>query len=114
LKQAQPKTTEDKSFRLLGPSWAKADRASSHSAARSLLADQRSDGGGAQLPTLSSYAYATGQALVALRESRAISASDAAYRRGSEFLLNTHFADGLWAREDSRLADPASHQGTKG
>jgi glycogen debranching enzyme len=60
------------------------------------LADQRADGGWAQLPTLSSDAYATGQALVALRESGAISASDAAYKRGSQFLVNTQFADGSW------------------
>jgi hypothetical protein len=60
------------------------------------LADQRTDGGWAQLPTLSSDAYATGQALVALRESGAITANDPAYKRGAQFLLDTQFADGSW------------------
>lgn len=96
LKTAQPKTTEDKVFRLLGLRWTKANKQSIRAAARSLLADQRTDGGWAQLPTLSSDAYATGQALVALRESGAITANDPAYKRGAQFLLDTQFADGSW------------------
>ena len=96
LKTAQTKTTEDKAFQLLGLFWAKASKQTIRRVARSLWADQRADGGWAQLPTLSSDAYATGQALVALRESGAISASDAAYKRGSQFLVNTQFADGSW------------------
>lgn len=96
LRQAQAKSNEDKSFRLLGLYWAKADRATTRAAAQSLLADQRSDGGWAQIPTLPSDGYATGQALVALRESKAISASNEIYKRGSRFLMNSQFADGSW------------------
>ena len=43
-------------------------------AASALLKEQRSDGGWAQLPTLESDAYATGQALYALVESGAMTA----------------------------------------
>jgi Prenyltransferase and squalene oxidase repeat len=60
------------------------------------VAEQRPDGGWSQLPTLSSDAYATGQALVALAESGAIPVSDAAYQRGVRFLLSTQLADGSW------------------
>jgi hypothetical protein len=45
---------------------------------------------------LPSDAYATGQALVALREARVISAADPAYLRGVRFLLATQLADGSW------------------
>jgi len=96
LKNAQPKTTEDKAFRLMGLAWANADRKAVRSAAKSLLADQRADGGWAQIPTLSSDAYATGQALTALRESGAAGAKDAACQRASQFLLSTQFEDGSW------------------
>src|SRR5262249_59299485 len=50
----------------------------------------------AQLPTLTSDAYATGQALVALHESGAPPVADAAYQRGIRFLLNTQLEDGSW------------------
>jgi ankyrin repeat protein len=96
LKNAQPKTTEDKALRLMGLAWAKAGREAIRSAAKSLLADQRADGGWAQIPTLSSDAYATGQALTALRESGAVSAKDSACQRASAFLLSTQFEDGSW------------------
>lgn len=96
LKNAEPKTNEDKAFRLMGLAWAKADKQTIRAAARALLADQRSDGGWAQLPTLSSDAYATGQALVALQESGAMGAKDAACQRARQFLLSTQFEDGSW------------------
>ena len=46
--------------------------------------------------SLTSDAYATGEALVALAESGAMSTADAAYKRGVQFLLSTQFADGSW------------------
>ena len=42
---------------------------------RALIAEQRSDGGWSQLPTMTSDAYATGQALYALAESGALRAT---------------------------------------
>jgi len=96
LARAQPKTTEDRAFQLLGLGWAKSGKAAIQKAARALLAAQRPDGGWAQLPTLTSDAYATGQTLVALEQSGAITMTDPAYKRGVQFLLNTQLEDGSW------------------
>ena len=65
-------------------------------AARDLLREQRTDGGWGELPSLASDAYATGQALVALKEAGALAATDPAYQRGVEFLLSTQLEDGSW------------------
>jgi squalene cyclase len=96
LANATPHDTEDRAFLLLGLMWAGADRAAVQRAARPLLAEQRPDGGWAQLPSLGSDAYATGQALFALIESGAITAADPAFVRGVDFLLKTQLADGSW------------------
>ena len=45
---------------------------------------------------MESDAYATGEALVALRESGVVPAGDPAIRRGVEYLLRTQFEDGSW------------------
>jgi ankyrin repeat protein len=96
LPKAEPRSTEERAFQLLGLGWSKASRSLVQKAAGALLAEQRPDGGWSQLSTLSSDAYATGQALVALAESGAIPVSDAAYQRGVRFLLSTQLADGSW------------------
>jgi hypothetical protein len=96
LTRAQASTIEERSFQLLGLGWAAANKATIQKAARALVAAQRSDGGWSQLPTLESDAYATGQALVALKQSGAIDVTDAAYKRGVQFLLNSQLADGSW------------------
>ena len=96
LMKAQPRDTQDRAFRLLALSWAGADRNSIGSAARDLIAAQRADGGWSQTATLASDAYATGQALTALEESGALKSSDAAWERGSQFLLKTQLGDGSW------------------
>jgi ankyrin repeat protein len=92
LLAAQTTSNEDKTFRLLGLAWAKADV---QDAVRDLLAAQRPDGGWAGLATLDADAYATGQALVALHEA-GLSISDPAYQRGVKYLLSTQLADGSW------------------
>ena len=96
LATAPPAGTEDRAFQVLGLTWAAGSREIIRKAARALLAEQRSDGGWAEIPTLSSDAYATGQALVALRDSGYLNAGDPAYRRGVQFLLSTQCADGSW------------------
>lgn len=96
LKTATPQTNEDRAFQLLGLHWSSADRAAITAAGRALLREQRRDGGWAQLPSLDSDAYATGQALYALAESGAIASTDPAFTRGAAFLLRTQFADGSW------------------
>jgi cytochrome c551/c552 len=96
LVAATPRNTEERAFRLLGLAWSGAAREIIQEAARDLVAQQRDDGGWAQLTTLESDAYATGQALVALHESGALSAGDGPYRRGVRFLLDSQYADGSW------------------
>jgi ankyrin repeat protein len=96
LQAATPRVTEDRVFQLLGMKWTNAPKASIDGAATGLLKEQRRDGGWAQLQTLESDAYATGQALYALVESGAMMASDPAYRRGVAFLLKQQLSDGSW------------------
>jgi ankyrin repeat protein len=96
LLRAQPKTTEDRAFQLLGLTWARADKSAIQRAGRALAAEQRADGGWAPLPSLGSDAYATGQSMVALAESGALTPASAAYTRGVQFLLETQLADGSW------------------
>ena len=93
---AKAVVNEDYVFQVLGLYWSGASASTIQVPARALLAQQRADGGWAQLPTLESDAYATGQALVALVQGGAISVSDPAYTRGAEFLMKTQFADGSW------------------
>jgi ankyrin repeat protein len=96
LAKAEPKTSEDRAFQLFGLMWAGGKQEIVRKAAHDLLEQQRSDGGWAQTPSLASDAYATGQALVALREAGVVTTSDAAYKRGTQFLINTQVEDGSW------------------
>jgi mono/diheme cytochrome c family protein len=96
LAKGQPQSTEDRVFQLLGLAWAGGYKEVIRKAASDLLAAQRSDGGWSQLPSLASDAYATGQALTALLKAGAVSATDAPYKRGVQFLLSTQFEDGSW------------------
>jgi ankyrin repeat protein len=96
LLASTPKTTDDKTFRLFGLHWAGADAEEIKKATRQLLADQRPDGGWAQLPGLASDAYATGQVLVALHQAGDVAVNDEAYRRGAKYLLRTQEDDGSW------------------
>ncbi len=96
LSGQRPKTNDDRVFRLLGLAWAKSASQDIQGAARGLIAEQRPDGGWSQLPTLTSDAYATGQAVFALRESGAAAATDPAVKRGVDFLVKSQLADGSW------------------
>lgn len=96
LRAAEPHSTEEHAFRLLALAWSGADKAAIDAAASALIAGQRSDGGWAQIATLNSDAYATGQALVALAQSGAVAVTSAVYKRGVDFLLKTQYRDGSW------------------
>jgi ankyrin repeat protein len=96
LAQAQPATNEDRSFQILGLVWAGGKQEIVRKAGGDLLREQRTDGGWSQLASLTSDAYATGQALVALKEAGVLKPSDPAYKRGTQFLMNTQMADGSW------------------
>lgn len=96
VRSARAKTTTDLAFQLLGRHWAGDSKDALRTAARSLLAEQRADGGWGQLPSMASDAYATGLALTALHESGALTADDPAYQRGVKLLLSTQLEDGSW------------------
>jgi len=96
LTKAEPKGTEDLAFRLLGLHWAGVSKNIIRKSAHELLAEQRADGGWAQIPTLGTDAYATGQALFALHEGGIVAVTDPVYKRGVEYLRNTQLADGSW------------------
>ena len=99
LMHAHAADTEERAFRLVGLSWAHAPAAAIQQAAADLLSVQREDGGWSQTATMSSDAYATGEALVALAESGAGDLGNRAYRRGIEYLLRTQIEDGSWMVE---------------
>jgi len=96
LATASPRDTEDRASQLFGLVWGGAADGVVTRHARDLLAEQREDGGWAQLPTRTSDAYATGQVLVALVAAHALQPTDAPYRRAITFLLRTQAADGSW------------------
>lgn len=96
LRTAIARTTEERAMKLLGLAWAKAGSDDIQEAARMLLAEQRADGGWAQLPALETDAYATGQSLMALYIARQIGTGDDVYQRGAAFLLRTQRPDGSW------------------
>jgi hypothetical protein len=96
LLEAKPVNTDDLAMQTAGLHWAGAASEKVRAAAKSLLATQREDGGWSPNRYLGSDAYATGEALWALKESGTVAPGDPAYRKGVEYLLNTQWADGSW------------------
>ncbi len=95
LAKADARSTEDHIWKLLGLAWAARDKEATGKAQRALLALQRADGGWADLPSMSSNAYATGKALFSL-QAAGLAVSDPAYKRGTGYLLKNQMADGSW------------------
>ena len=91
----QPRTNYDLAWRLQGLAWAGRSKDEILKAQRDLLAVQHSDGGWSDIPSMESSAYTTGLAMLALQSS-GLPVSDAAYRRGVKYLLNTQMEDGSW------------------
>jgi hypothetical protein len=89
-------TTLDRAYRLLGLKWAAADRSDLKEAMKALLKEQGDEGGWAQLPGLNAGAYATGLALVALREGAEMVPTHHDYQRGIAYLIRTQEDDGSW------------------
>jgi ankyrin repeat protein len=92
-----PRSTEARAFQLQGMNWAGEPANQLRKLASALASEQRADGGWSQLPTLSSDAYATGQALVVLHDAGGMKITDPVYQRGIAYLLKTQYADGTWA-----------------
>ena len=96
LMTAKPLTIVEQADRLLGLFLAGAPKTAVASAAKQLLAEQRPDGGWAQVRTLESDAYGTAAAMVALVKTGSLTASSQPWQRAKAFLLNTQFPDGSW------------------
>jgi hypothetical protein len=96
LWMVQADTNEETIFQLLGLYWAGESAEKLPCLAESLRRQQRKDGGWAQLPTLQSDAYATGQALYTLAQFTKYPVADPAWRRGLRFLLERQEDDGTW------------------
>jgi ankyrin repeat protein len=96
LRSYQAQSTEERAMQILGLRWAGVSTTEINKFAQALIAEQRADGGWAQLPTLDSDAYATGLTLYALKQAGVIPVSHAAYQSGVKFLLENQLQDGTW------------------
>jgi len=96
LAKAKPDNHEGRVYQLLGLAWAGEPALKLLPLAKALIAEQRADGGWAQLPKLDSDAYATGQAVYALRVAAGLSHAEPAVDQGRRYLLTTQLADGTW------------------
>ena len=96
LLAAHPATTYEAAERIKGLKAAGVSERETGAATQALLKEQRADGGWSQTAYLDSDAYATGMVLATLHQEGLLKSSDAAYTRGTAFLLKTQFPDGSW------------------
>ncbi|HKA87126.1 MAG TPA: ankyrin repeat domain-containing protein [Haliangiales bacterium] len=96
LARMDARTNEDLAYQALGLRWAGGGKTDVAPILAKLVARQRPDGGFAQRDSLASDAYATGQAIVALRDAGEVPADDPVVRRAAAFLLADQRADGSW------------------
>jgi len=96
LKANADNNTDEENYQILGLKWAGESPRRIQPLAKALLAQQREDGGWAQLPTLKSDAYATGQAIYALCVGGGIPVNNPAIERARKYLLATQLEDGTW------------------
>ncbi len=96
LQAAKPVTAEDRNMQLMGLYWAGAGASVLKPLAKAILAAQQRDGGWVQHAGLATDAYATGESLYALAMAEQTRPSNAAWKRGAQYLLNTQRADGSW------------------
>ena len=87
---------EDRAFRLLGLKWVGASADEISKATDELVAAQRKDGGWAQLPGMTSDAYATGSTLFALNQGGEFPTDSPTYQSGVKFLLRNQDDEGAW------------------
>ncbi len=110
--KTRPVDTEDRVFRLFGLKAAGASEGEVAAAAWDLLRTQQPDGGWRQLDAMATDPYATGTALVALREAGGLRADHPAYARGVAFLLKSQLPDGSWrVRSRSKPFQPYYESG---
>jgi ankyrin repeat protein len=96
LLAAKPVTRYEEAARIMGLKTAGVPDRDLEESVRTLVGEQRPDGGWSQTPYLESDAYATGTVLSTLNQNGFLKASDPAYARGVAYLLKTQFPDGAW------------------
>jgi ankyrin repeat protein len=96
LWSARPRNTDSRIYQLLGLAWAGESARQLQPLANALIAGQRRDGGWSQVPGTPSDAYATGQAVYALRVAAGINHSHPVVERALRYLLQTQLEDGTW------------------
>jgi squalene cyclase len=96
LMKAHARTNDEAAMQIAGLHWAGVSPDRIKALAKALLAAQNADGGWKQNPNLTSDAYATGESLWALQVAGAVTLSDAAYKKGVQYLLSTQWEDGSW------------------
>lgn len=96
LMTAKVSSGEDKFMRLLGLLWSGASLKERQAAIASVRSSQHADGGWSQESNMASDAYATGQALYALRLAGGASSQDPQFKKGIQYLLKNQDADGSW------------------
>jgi ankyrin repeat protein len=102
-----PRDTEERTWQLLGLSWAGGnDKTFLDKAAHALAAAQLPDGGWSSLDGRPSDAYSTGEVLVALHDAGRLRITDPVWKRGINYLVSTQASDGSW-HVASRLHPPA-------
>ena len=96
MRENDPDNLNQRNMQLLGLKWGGESYHELQNYAQAILDLQRPDGGWAQLESLESDAWATGQTLYALHEASELSPEHPAHQRGVEFLLRTQYEDGSW------------------
>lgn len=96
LEAAQPVTTQERAFQLLGLHWAGGNSPVIERAARELAKTQQADGGWTQLPEMGTDAYATGEAMYALALAARMPPTAPTYQKGIRYLMGTQDSAGAW------------------
>jgi squalene cyclase len=81
---------------LLGLKWSGAKDEAIAQAAKTLLSEQRPDGGWAQTDKMKSDPYATGQTLAALQLAGSLPVKNDQWQKGIAWLFRAQLADGSW------------------
>jgi ankyrin repeat protein len=103
IAKAKATNNEDRGYKLLAAAWYGKDKEAIRKAIAELLAKQRPDGGWSDIDSMQSSAFATGKSLYALQIA-GLPATDAAYRRAVQYLLETQLEDGSWYVQTRAMA----------